>query len=96
MRRNALKLVVLLLGLAGTILIAAGSLNSAFAQPCETMASGPQRTDCFVARAQLAGAKAAAAAAAARVQTDAAILRAKTGTSRVPKVRRIRRGAQTK
>ena len=93
--RGAPISVTILVTLAGVVSVVDASPTTAVAQACEAM-SGPDRTDCFIARAQLAGAKAAAAAAAARVQTDAAILRAKTGTGRNPKVRRIRRGAQAK
>jgi hypothetical protein len=95
MSRKVRKPAVLLLGVAALAIVAAGAL-SASAQSCERMPLGPDRTDCFIAQAQIAGAKANAAAAAARVQTDAAILRATTGTSRTAKARRVRRGSQAR
>jgi hypothetical protein len=71
--------------------VAAGTAapRAVIAQTCEAM-SGPERTECFIARSRLAGAKANSAVAASRQMSDAAILAKKTGA----KTRRRKAGSQ--
>jgi hypothetical protein len=83
----------MLIGVAAFAAAVMTSPHAASAQSCETM-SGPERTECFIARSRLAGAKANTAVAASRQMGDAAILARKTGTSAIPKTRRIKPGSQ--
>lgn len=82
-----------LIGVAATAAAVMASPRAASAQSCEAM-SGPERTECFIARARLAGAKANTAVAASRRLGDAAILARKTGTSTISKTRRVKSGSR--
>ena len=90
--RRASIAVSTLIGVAAAVAIMA-SPRAASAQSCEAM-SGPERTECFIARARLAGANANTAVAASRQLGDAAILARKTGTSTIPKTRRVKSRSQ--
>jgi hypothetical protein len=90
MTYRALTPVVMLIGLTEVVVaVITGSLRPATAQACEAMSSGPERTDCFIGRARVAGAKSNAVAAAARQGGAAATLANKTGAAR-----RVKRGTR--
>ena len=93
MCRQAPLAVSMLTGVAVAVAATTAAPRAATAQPCEAM-SGPERTECFIARARLAGAKANTAVAASRQLGDAAILARKTGTSTIPKTRRVKSGSR--
>ena len=84
--------VSMLIGVVVAAAAVTAAPRGAHAQSCEAM-SGPERTECFIARSRLAGAKANTAVAASRQMGDAAILARKTGTSAIPKTRRIKPGS---
>jgi hypothetical protein len=86
--RQAATVVSMLIGVAAFAAVMT-SPHAASAQSCEAM-SGPERTECFIARSRLAGAKANTAVAASQQMSDAAILARKTGTSAIPKTRRVK------
>ena len=83
----------MLIGAAVAGVAVAAAPSAVIAQSCEAM-SGPERTECFIARSRLAGAKANAAVAASRQMGDAAILAKKTGTGVIPKARRVKSGSK--
>jgi len=87
--RQAATVVSMLIGVAAFAAAVMTSPRAASAQSCEAM-SGPERTECFIARSRLAGAKANTAVAASQQMSDAAILARKTGTSAIPKTRRVK------
>jgi hypothetical protein len=89
--RTLVPVAMVLLGLAEAAGLATSRPSVATAQTCEALPSGPEQTECFIARARIAGAKSAAAAAAARQAGDAAILANKTGSSVIPQVRRAKK-----
>lgn len=77
---------VTLTSIAFIAALTAATPHVALAQNCEAMPDGPGRTDCYIGRARIGGAKATVAKDAARVGADVEHLRAVTGVE--PKVGR--------
>ena len=69
--------------------VATIATGDARAQNCESM-TGPARTDCFIGQARILGHQSGIADGAARQRTDEEFLRAATGTSVAPKLRRAK------
>ena len=76
-----------LICVASVTVIGLATVGDALAQNCESM-SGPRRTDCFIGRARILGLQSDIAAGTARLRADEARLRAATGTSVQPRLRR--------
>jgi hypothetical protein len=80
--------VMTLVGIAALVAVTMAVPGDAGAQNnCEAMPAGPARTDCFIGRARIQGAKSDIATTKARHSTDAAVLGVTTGTSPKPKAR---------
>jgi hypothetical protein len=78
--------VIARLALVAVVIAAAGDAR---AQDCAAL-SGPARTDCYIARARVAGQQSGIAAGAAKTRADEAYLRAATGVSVAPRPHRAK------
>ena len=76
-KRSRPKLLMIMA--AVVISSAIGTRAAAAAADCEAMPAGPAKTDCYLVRARIARDKADIAASTARINADAARLRAITG-----------------
>jgi hypothetical protein len=89
MRQNA---ALAYLGGAAMLIAVAGWSGAATAQVnCETIPPGPARTDCYIGLSRIARQNSEIAASVAQQQTDRAIYRSVTGSSRKKKMYRTLR-----